>query len=279
MSIYNAMYKLIKATREKEMLPVIVPTENSELLSGKVAFIAGGSGGIGMAIAEQLLRCGCKVILGGTNTDKLDRCRIDLMNKNDDYSVESHLFRNDNVSELKEAFESIAKVYGKMDIFINAAGVHTENLDFWNLDPEEYDRIMNINLKGPYFSCLAAAKYMISNKIEGQMLLISSSRGSEPTWSPYGISKNCIDSMVHGLAKQFVSYGITITGLAPGPTATSLIGVNKGDSIYSEETQLKRLAMPEEIASYAALLVSPAGKIATGEVLHVSGGRGLFDIR
>lgn len=279
MSIYDSIYKLIKATREKKTLPIIVSTESSALLSGKVAFIAGGTGGIGMAIAECLLKCGSKVVLGGTNIEKLKRCKELLERKNDSYIIKTHVFKNDNVTELKDSFASIGNLFGTMDIFINSSGVHTENLDFWNMDPEEYDRVMSINLKGPFFSCIEAARYMISKNIEGQILVISSSRGSEPTWSPYGISKHCVDSMVHGLAKQFVPYGITITGLAPGPTATPLLGIGKGDSIFSEETQLKRLAMPEEIAEYAALLVSPAGKIATGEVIHVSSGRGVFDIR
>ena len=279
MSIYNGIYKLIKATRTKEKIPIIIPLDSNALLQDKVSFITGGSGGIGMAIAERLLNCGSRVILGGTNADKLKSCKDKLLQKDETWMVETYVFNNENVKDISEDIKNVANIFGTLDIFINSAGVHTENLDFWNITPEEFDRVMNINIRGPYFSCLEVAKYMRDNRVSGHILVISSSRGSEPAWSPYGISKKCLDAMVQGLAKQFVHYGISISGLAPGPTATTLIGINKGDSIYTDENQLKRLALPDEIATYAVLLISEVGTMATGEVFHISGGRGVFDIR
>ncbi len=76
-----------------------------------------------------------------------------------------------------------------------------------------------------------------------------------------------------GACKMFVPYGINVNSIAPGSTATSLIGVKEGDSISSSENELGRLVMPDEVATLAKLLVSDAGKMIDGEVVHIAGGR------
>lgn len=113
----------------------------------------------------------------------------------------------------------------------------------------------------------------------GHILLVSSSRGAEPAWSPYGISKWSLNGLTKGLAQILLPYGIIVNAIAPGSTATELIGVKSGDSIESEENGLGRLVMPVEVANVAKLLVSGAGDMIVGETIHISGGRGLFDIR
>ena len=120
---------------------------------------------------------------------------------------------------------------------------------------------------------------MRESKIKGTILLISSSRGSEPAWSPYGVSKWGLKGLTLGLAEILQPYGINVNAIAPGSTATKLIGVAEGDNIYSSENGAKRLIMPDEVASLVRVLVSDAGKMITGETIHISAGRGLFDIR
>ena len=279
MSLYRKVYQLIKATREKQTIPIIVRKEPSELLNNEVAFVAGGCGGIGISIVEHLLECGCKVIIGGTNKEKLCKCKEQLLTTNKQYQIETFIFKIDDFVNLKDNIKNIISIYGHIDIFINASGVHTENLVLGNIPFDEFDRVININLKGPYYTAVEIAEYMKNNNIRGHILFISSSRGSEPVWSPYGITKNAINSLVKGLAMQYIDFGITINGIAPGPTATKLIGINEGESIYSNETHLKRVAMPDEIAAFATLLVSDNGNMLPGEMIHISGGRGVFDIR
>lgn len=120
---------------------------------------------------------------------------------------------------------------------------------------------------------------MKENKIKGSILIVSSSRGSEPAWSPYGISKWGLKGLVEGLGKMLIPYGINVNAIAPGSTATGLIGIKEGDSITSEENGMNRLIMPDEVATLAKLLVSDAGKMIDGEVVHIAAGRGTFDIR
>ena len=120
---------------------------------------------------------------------------------------------------------------------------------------------------------------MKENYVKGSILLVSSSRGSEPAFSPYGISKWGLKGLTEGLGKMLIPYGINVNAIAPGSTATGLIGFQEGDSITSNENGMNRLIMPDEVATLAKLLVSDTGKMIDGEVIHISGGRGTFDIR
>lgn len=78
---------------------------------------------------------------------------------------------------------------------------------------------------------------------------------------------------------MLIPYGINVNAIAPGPTATGLIGIKEGASITSEENGMNRLVMPDEVATLAKLLVSDAGKMIDGEIVHIAAGRGTFDIR
>ncbi len=276
MGIINFAHRIIRATRKKEIITIDKPVPEKNLLEGKVALISGGSGGIGMAIAGSLLESGCKVILGGTRQEKLNECKKNLSAGD---KVETVILDLANINSFENVIEEVNKLYGKIDIFINSAGIHTKNADFWNITTDDYDSVMNINLKGVYFFCIQIAKYWKVNHLKGHILLISSSRGAEPAWSPYGISKWGINGLTKGLAKILITDNIIVNAIAPGSTATPLLGLNKGDSIYAEDNKLERMIMPDEIGVYARLLVSDLGDMLTGETIYISGGRGVFDIR
>lgn len=263
---------IISILKWEKKIPIL-EIKNDKLFSNKVALITGGSGGIGKAIAKHLQQEGCKIIIAGTNESKLIKAKKELgicdsiiLNMNDIRSF-------DNI--IKELFVS----NNGIDIFICSAGVHSENIDFWQMTEKEYDRVMGINLKGTYFFCQTAAKYLKEYNRGGNILLVSSSRGSEPAWSPYGISKWALNGMTKGLAKELAPYNINVNAIAPGSTATNLLGYKKGESIYCDDNSTYRLSMPEEVANLAGLLVSDAGKMINGEIVHISAGRGTFDIR
>lgn len=278
MNVKKIIKRIIAIKKQKEIIAVPYVVPETLLLKDKVAFIAGGSGGIGFSIARSLLRSGCKVIIAGTRYEKM----LKLISSVDDCEKNSIKCIEINLNDLTTIEETVSKacaIFGKIDIFINSAGTHTPDVDFWEMSTAEYDRILNLNLKSVYFMCQVFGKYMRDNKIKGHILLISSSRGSEPAWSPYGISKWGVDGLVKGLAQKMTSYGIIVNGIAPGPTATDLLGVKDGDSLYSTQTIVGRLAEPNEISEYAKLMVSDLGNMVVGEILHISGGRGCFDIR
>jgi len=268
--------KIVKTLRKKEFIPIQHTTDATGMLEDKVALIIGGSGGIGKAIAKSFSESGCKVIICGTRQQKLEKCLSSFENKD---NVRTMIFNVANPETFEERIDEATSFWGKIDILVNSAGVHTENVDFFDMKPEEFDRVMNIDLKGAFFVCQAIGKYMIDNNIKGSILNISSSRGSEPAWSPYGLSKWGLKGLTMGVGKIFSPYGINVNAIAPGSTATSLLGVEDGDSINSNENYMGRLIMPDEVASLAKLIVSDVGKMIDGEVIHIAAGRGTFEFR
>ena len=214
------------------------------------------------------------MIITGTNVEKLKSC----VEKLGDNAKGIQLNLND-LSDLDKKVGEAVGCYGKIDILVNSAGVHSVKsmTDFFNTTQEEFDKIMQVNLKGTYFVSQKIAMYFVENKIKGHILNISSSTGGEPGWSAYRISKQAILTL--GLAQKLSPYGIIVNGIAPGSTATNLLNYKEGDSIATGDNVIGRMVMPDEIASYAKMLVSELGNMVVGETIYISGGRGKFDIR
>lgn len=272
----TTLKRLIASVRKKkEILPIERVVDYHHAFDGRVALIAGGSGGIGMAIARSLLDGGGKVVLGGTSAEKLDRCVSELGGDR----VCSIVMDVSDAESIEEVIADSALCFGSIDIFVCCSGVHTVGADFWTISPTEFDRVMSVNLRGAFFACRAVGRYMVDNGRHGHILLVNSSRGFEPAWSPYGISKWGLRGLTQGLAQVLLPHGIVVNGVAPGSTATSLIGVRNGDSIASFENGLGRLAMPSEIGEWVKMLVGPTGDLLVGETVLLSGGRGGIDIR
>lgn len=277
MSVANKIKGLlswwIKETHRKEIHPVIPQVTVPCLLQGKVALIMGGHGGIGKAIVDSFVKSGCKVIVASRNVEKAKTA----------FSESSHLafirFDLSNLADLDDMVIQAISCFGKIDILVNTAGTHTENVDFWTVSEKEYDRVLDINLKGCYFASRAIATYMKNNGIKGHILNVSSSTGGEPSWSPYRISKRALEGMTLGMAQIMQPYGIVVNGIAPGEVATGLINWKEGDSIDTEHNHFGRMAMPEEVANLALFLVSDMGNMITGQMIYMSGGRGVYDIR
>lgn len=261
-----------KIISQKEKIPIITIKDESRLLEGKVALILGGSGGIGFAIANKFLDSGCKVIIAGTSKNKLEKIIKNINNDNLKYIVIDMC----DISKFKMNLEESVAMFGKIDILVNSAGIHSTNpiQDYFNFSEEEYDKILEINLKGNFFFTREVANYMIKNKIKGHILNISSSTALEPAWSPYRLSKWALNGFTKGLADRLLEYGIIVNGIAPGSTATKLLNYEDGQSITTKDNPINRYIMPEEVAEYAKMLVSELGDMIIGETILISGGRG-----
>lgn len=274
--VKTALKNVLKKLRAKDVLPIQKVTDPDKTLEGKVAFVAGGSGGIGMAVAEALLDSGAHVVLGGTKAEKLRAC-MDKLGHSD--RIAFVVMDASNAEASDQVVSEATRAFGNIDIFVESTGVHTEGVNFWTMTPEEYDRVMSINLRGAFFLARSVAQHMIDSNAKGHILFVNSSRGFEPAWSPYGLSKWGLKGFTQGLAQTLLPYGIVVNGIAPGSTATPLIGVKEGDAISSNENGAGRLATPTEIAEWAKMLVGPSGDLVIGETVLVSGGRGGIDVR
>lgn len=266
----------VSVLKSKRVVPVQHITDNEHILEGKVALITGGSGGIGSAIAKSYIESGCKVVITGTKEEKLKKYCEEL-GENARY-VQLNL---NEVDKMQQKVEEAVKCFGRIDILVNSAGIHSTEMisDFLTVSEKEYDDILSTNLKGTFFISQAICNYMIENKIKGHILNISSSTALEPAWSPYRLSKWGVKGFTLGLAQKMLEHGIIVNAIAPGSTATSLVGFREGDSIQTSENKPGRYIMPEEVAYYAKLLVSDLGDMIVGDTLYISGGRGTVDVQ
>ena len=270
MSIKSKIKSLIYLMKTDKKIPIIQIEDKSKLLNNKVALILGGDGGIGFAIAKEYAKAGAKIILLGRNINKLKKCK-EVLNQ---YSTSDYIIADlYETSEFHNILTKAISIFGKIDILVCSAGMHInkKGLSFLNSTEEEYDRIMNLNLKGTYFFCQEFSKYMINNKIKGHILIISSQSELEPAWSPYRLSKWGEKGLTQGLAQVLLKYDIVVNSIAPGPTATDMQNYKEGESIDTRDNPIFRYTMPEEIAEYALLLVSDLGNTIIGDKIYMSG--------
>lgn len=277
-NLKHAIKQGLVALKAKNIQPVLQTVGDEGLLAGKTALVVGGSGGIGKAVAKAFLKNGANAVIAGTRREKVDRVVAELGG-----NAAGAVVNLAQPESFAAVVDEAASYFGSIDILVNSAGVHTEDpsMDgFLDFTVEEYDRILDINLRGVYFMTQVVAKRMIADGVEhGHILNISSSAGNEPAWSPYRVSKWGLKGITEGMASSLVRYGISVNAIAPGSTATPLLGVEEGDSISAEDNRLGRLTVPEEIAEFAAMLASPLGDMVVGDTLYISGGRGVCDIR
>lgn len=265
----------IQAFKSEKYIPII-NTCDTNLLNGKVTLITGGSGGIGSSIANTFVKSGGHVIIAGTNKIKLQKITSELSDEAAYVIIDLR-----SMESIVSGVEQAINCWGRIDILVNAAGIHSQKVfnNFLEVDEKDYDSILDINLKGIYFVTQTVAKYMVKNHIRGHILNISSSTATEPAWSPYRLSKWGIRGLTLGFAQQLQKYGIIVNAIAPGSTATNLLGFKEGDSIYSKDNNNHRLILPSEIAQYAKMMVSDLGNMIVGDTLYISGGRGVVNIK
>ena len=127
MGLKSNIKNLIKMTREKQLVPVEHVIDKDKMLKDKVAVIIGGSGGIGLAIARSFVESGCKIILCGTNEKKLGKCLENFIDKE---NVKTMVFNIADAKSMRDNVEKAVQLFGKVDIVVNSAGVHTENVSF-----------------------------------------------------------------------------------------------------------------------------------------------------
>lgn len=266
--------KLTKVVKEK----VVVPCMEGHYLDNRCAFITGGSSGIGFAIAESFLKNGASVIITGRNQSNLEIAKTSLIDKtrcsSDSVSI-GVLDIADVVNVENNLFNIISQTKKIVDIFVNNAGVNGGEM-FPNTKEEDYDRILDTNLKGMYFVSQAAAKYMVSNAIKGNILNITSSSALRPAISPYIVSKWGERGLTLGMAKKYLPYGIIVNGIAPGSTMTPMLRRENIDDLYLDYSPSKRYLIPEEIGNIATILVSQMGRMIVGDTVYMTGGAGLL---
>lgn len=274
--IKKAIHSLFPNTQKEKLYPIPQPVNVQKLLDGKVALITGGSGDIGGAIAESFVKSGCRVILSGTNEEKLVRKCTELgeMAKYIIINLRDINSFDEKINEALMLFSDHAHI----DILVNSAGIGVHN-KFQDITEKEYNAIMDVNAKGTFFMSQSISRYMIDNKIKGHILNVSSSSAVRPAWTPYEMSKWAIKGFTLGLADTLLPYGIIVNAIAPGPVATHMLGKNSSDDISRPKQPSGRYSVPSEIAALATFMVSDLGNLIVGDTFYITGGSGLLNTR
>lgn len=241
-------------------------------LTGKVAIVTGGSRGIGRAIVIKLCGLGAEVIINyasdRSSAEELSRTVIANGDK-------AHVVRADvsKVEEIEKLFKSVITLYGRLDILVNNAGVATYKA-IADFSEDEFDAIMNLNLKGPFFCCREAARVMADN---GCIINIGSTvtRVMLPTYGAYAATKGAVEQITKVLAKELGPRAIRVNTVSPGPVDTELFRAGKTDEQIRQLAGLAalgRIGTPEDIADMVGLLVVPQAGWVTGQNILVNGG-------
>lgn len=249
------------------------------VLNGRCALITGGTSGIGLAIAERFLKAGCYVIITGRNNQRLHEACEHLKSTSNTDNILGIILDNCEVSNFEIVFKKLQtnvaeKKWPRIDILVNNAGVNGQVMP--DVTEEQYDKIINTNLKSVFFLSQMFGKYLIKHQLKGNILNIGSASGIRPANSPYILSKWGVRALTLGLAKSLASHGITVNGIAPGPTVTPMLNKKDTDDLSLLNLPLGRYITTAEVSEMAVILVSDTGRSVMGDIVYMTGGAGVL---
>jgi len=245
-------------------------------LSGKVAIVTGGSGGIGEAICERLAQEDAKVVINYRSHPDEAKETKDKIEKagGEAYIIKADLSKVDEINNLVE--ESISH-FGKVDILVNNAGLE-KRADFWDITEDDYDLVLNVNLKAVFFTTQAVVKHLKHTNCQGRIINISSVHEELPFphFTSYCASKGGVKMIMRNLAVELGPLGITINNVAPGaiktPINQALLDNPEQLKKVTQNIPLGRLGEPEDVSGIVAFLASDEAKYITGSTFYVDGG-------
>lgn len=242
-------------------------------LKGKTAIVTGGSRGIGKAIALKLASEGANVVVNYTRSaDKA----LEVVEEVKALGVEALAVQADvsKSEDVKNLLDETSKAFDSIDILVNNAGITKDNL-LIRMKDEEWDDVLNINLKGSFLTTKLIGKKMMRQKA-GKIVNVTSVVGimGNPGQANYSASKAGVIGLTKSSAKEFASRGININAVAPGFIETEMTAV-LGEEVldnYKKTIPLGKLGEAEDVANAVLFLCSEESKYITGQVLVVDGG-------
>lgn len=245
-------------------------------LSGRVAVVTGGARGIGYATAQRMLAAGAKVALWDVDAARLETATGALAVAGETLGQSVELTEEASVEAATQA--TLAR-FGRIDILVNNAGVTGGNGKLWELAPDVWRRVIDVNLIGPYLTCRAIVPHMIARGW-GRIVNIASIAGKEgnPNASHYSASKAGLIGLTKSLGKELATSGVLVNAVTPAAARTEIFDQMKQEHIdfMLSKIPMNRFLQVEEAAALISWLSSPECAFSTGAVFDISGGRATY---
>ena len=252
--------------------------QRSLQLDGQVAIVTGGGKGIGKATASILARHGARITVADCDLPVAEKTAAEITKETSQpvLAIQTDVSRASSVTEMVSG--TLAE-FSRIDILVNNAGIGGHALPISEVSEEEWEQVLNVNLKSVFLCCRAVIPHMRKRK-SGKIVNVASIAGKEgnPRMIPYSASKAGVICLTKALAKEVVEDGIRVNCVAPAVIGTTILDTLTYEQVayMTERIPMKRVGKPEEVGAVIHFLASEASSFVTGQCYDVSGGRATY---
>lgn len=242
-------------------------------MNGKVALVTGASRGIGRAVAMELAKNGVNLIINYSGSEEAAK---EVLKEVIKLGIQAYIYKANvgNYNECAAMVEFAIEKFSKIDILVNNAGI-TKDMLLMRMSEEQFDDVININLKGTFNCMQLVSKYMIKAK-SGRIINMASVSGrlGNAGQVNYAASKAGVEGMTKAAAREMAARGITVNAIAPGFVKTDMTDVlsDKVKENIIESIPMKTFGIPEDIAKTVVFLAGEGARYITGQTISVDGG-------
>jgi 3-oxoacyl-[acyl-carrier protein] reductase len=245
-------------------------------LQGRVAVVTGGAQGIGLATCERLLRSGASVVIWDIEASRMAEAQARLAGLG---TVTTHVVELTDDAAVAAVTAATVAQSGRIDILVNNAGITGGNATTWDLDPQMWRRVIEVNLIAPYLTCRHVAPVMM-RQAYGRIVNIASVAGKDgnPNASAYSASKAAVMALTKSLGKELADTGVRVNCVTPAAVKTAIFDQMKPEFIQFmlSKIPMGRFGTPEEVAAMVSWLCTDDCSFSTGAVFDLSGGRSTY---